>query len=266
MWLELCRYGAIAVVGLGLAGSGLAFEFQAEGGHGSLGAHEHGVADLSLAVDGDQVEVMLVAPTIDLIGYERPLRTDAEHAQVEARLQALEGGAWLRLEGAQCELAAMRVELPAPLRPDATAAAAGRQAQQGSDDEVESASEAGTGHSEAHGHDHDHRGHERKHEHAHGREHDTDSRHGHGDHDHGHGHGHGDHGHDDHDHGQGDHDHGHHDGTVHWEYVCRDGAPRRLVVDLFDLIGLDLLRVQAVTDAGQTGGRLTPARRSLDLP
>lgn len=52
------------------------------------GAHQHGHAELSFAVDGNKVEVMFASPAYNLVGFEHEART-------ESQTQALEGAnAW----------------------------------------------------------------------------------------------------------------------------------------------------------------------------
>lgn len=294
----LCRRSLTGVLGVVLAGSCLAFEFESEGQHSGLGTHEHGVGDLTLAVDGDVVEVVLQVPTIDLVGFERPLRDNAEHAAVADRLAALAGGNWLAFHGARCELAAFRVELPAAVRPDSAAVKAARQGEQAGTPLIASSLAyrdmvGDDDHEPTHpSHDHDHdaeAGHPEKtgqeheqaatqapgaqrHEHAHrhdqkasaGQHHDGEH-HDHADEHETHAHQHHDHNHhaDEHEaHAHKDHL----DGSVHWEYVCKDGTPRRVTVDLFDLLQLNLLRVQGLTDGGQIAERLTYTRRQFTLP
>lgn len=167
------------------------------------GAHEHGVADLSVAIEGGRVDVMLTAPTYDLVGLERAPRRQQEREAVEARVQALEKGQWFAWPGTSCEQVAVHVELPeillaAPTEP-----------------------EDGTHH---HGHDHHH------HEHH-------------------------------------DHDAAHMDGLVTWQYRCDPDERLRYVdVNLFDLLVLERIRAQTLSDHGQGAGRLTPDSRRLALP
>ena len=38
--------------------------------HASLGAHEHGVAQLNVALDGNTLEIELESPAMNLVGFE----------------------------------------------------------------------------------------------------------------------------------------------------------------------------------------------------
>ncbi|MFO7528229.1 MAG: DUF2796 domain-containing protein [Marinobacter sp.] len=43
------------------------------------GAHQHGHAELSFAVDGNQLEVMFVSPAYNVVGFEHEARTEAQN-------------------------------------------------------------------------------------------------------------------------------------------------------------------------------------------
>ncbi|MES2870885.1 MAG: DUF2796 domain-containing protein [Pseudomonadota bacterium] len=50
--------------------------------HGSLGAHEHGVGSLNVALDGQTLELDLDGPSMNLVGFEHIATTDADKAKV----------------------------------------------------------------------------------------------------------------------------------------------------------------------------------------
>ena len=54
-----------------------------------LGAHEHGVAELTVAWSGGDMVIDLVSPTYNIFGFEREAETDEEIAVVEDRTSAL---------------------------------------------------------------------------------------------------------------------------------------------------------------------------------
>ncbi|MBD8683619.1 DUF2796 domain-containing protein [Pseudomonas sp. CFBP 13719] len=58
--------------------------------HGSLGAHEHGVARLDAALDGQSLELELQSPAMNLVGFEHAASSDAEKAKVAAARKTLE--------------------------------------------------------------------------------------------------------------------------------------------------------------------------------
>ena len=52
--------------------------------HGSLAPHEHGVASLNVALDGQTLELDLDGPAMNLVGFEHLASTDADKAKVAA--------------------------------------------------------------------------------------------------------------------------------------------------------------------------------------
>jgi hypothetical protein len=53
------------------------------------GPHEHGVARMNLAIDGQQLQVSIQVPLESLLGYERAPRNAAEQTQATAMLERL---------------------------------------------------------------------------------------------------------------------------------------------------------------------------------
>ncbi|SUD38419.1 putative zinc-binding protein [Ectopseudomonas mendocina] len=107
--------------------------------HDSLGAHEHGVASLNAALDGNLLELQLESPAMNLVGFEHAAKSDADKAKVAAAKRELEQPVMLfALDSGDCKATA--VELESPLFGDAD-----------------------------HDHDHDHHAHEGEHSdiHAH---------------------------------------------------------------------------------------------------
>ena len=58
--------------------------------HGSLGAHEHGVARLNAVLDGKALELELESPAMNLVGFEHLATTDADKAKVDSARKQLE--------------------------------------------------------------------------------------------------------------------------------------------------------------------------------
>ena len=83
--------------------------------HGSLDAHEHGVASLNLVVDGSQVSLELDSPAANLVGFEYQPSTDKDRATVARVKAALEqaDGLFTLTAAADCQL--QQVELDSPL-------------------------------------------------------------------------------------------------------------------------------------------------------
>jgi hypothetical protein len=112
-----------------------------EHAHDSLGAHEHGVASLNAALDGNLLELQLESPAMNLVGFEHAAKSDTDKAKVAAAKGELEQPITLfALGSGDCK--ATEVELKSPLFGDAD---------------------------HDHDHDHDHHAHEGEHSdiHAH---------------------------------------------------------------------------------------------------
>lgn len=56
-------------------------------------AHEHGHGDLKIAIDGDELQIELISPGADIVGFEHAPSTDADHAAVDAAVEKLKGAA-----------------------------------------------------------------------------------------------------------------------------------------------------------------------------
>jgi len=112
--------------------------------HGSLSAHEHGVAQLNAVLDGQTLELELESPAMNLVGFEHAAETLADKAKVAAARAELEKP--LALFGipaaAGCQVAEQ--ELESPLFGDA----------HGHGEEDEEHDEHASEHSEIHAHYH----------------------------------------------------------------------------------------------------------------
>ncbi|AYC31417.1 DUF2796 domain-containing protein [Pseudomonas cavernae] len=58
--------------------------------HGSLGAHEHGVATLNVALDAQALEIALESPAMNLLGFEHAASSAEDQARVAAARAQLE--------------------------------------------------------------------------------------------------------------------------------------------------------------------------------
>ena len=67
-------------------------EHEHEHEHEQHGAHEHGVATLSLAIGKDGAEIQLESPAANLVGFEHTARTDEEKHKLLAATQTLQAG------------------------------------------------------------------------------------------------------------------------------------------------------------------------------
>ncbi len=107
-----------------LAATGLPAVARAQHAHG---AHEHGVAALTIALDGQALLVELISPLDNLVGFERAPRSAAERAALaEAGRRLRDAGAMFALPpAAGCRLEAVDIESPWPLAAALAAAAGG---------------------------------------------------------------------------------------------------------------------------------------------
>ncbi len=79
----------------------------------SHGAHVHGIASLTFALEQQQAELMLESPLVNLTGFEHAPRTGAEQAQWDKTRSLLQSGQWLQLPAAaQCRLVSHQLEQP----------------------------------------------------------------------------------------------------------------------------------------------------------
>ncbi|MGI9450986.1 MAG: DUF2796 domain-containing protein [Geminicoccaceae bacterium] len=67
----------------GLMLSGVASLALAEQSERELGAHEHGHSALNVAIEGDRVEMELIAPGADIVGFEHAAESEEDKAVVE---------------------------------------------------------------------------------------------------------------------------------------------------------------------------------------
>ncbi|WP_081639510.1 ZrgA family zinc uptake protein [Euryhalocaulis caribicus] len=75
-------------------------------------AHEHGVAELSFAVEDGQVQAELHTPLANLVGFEHEPRTEAQKSAYENALAALRQDDLFTFEGARCALSDVTLDTP----------------------------------------------------------------------------------------------------------------------------------------------------------
>lgn len=79
--------------------------------HGSLDAHEHGVAQLNVVLDGQALELELESPAMNLVGFEHAAENAADKAKVAAaRSQLQDPQALFGLGAGACSLSATELE------------------------------------------------------------------------------------------------------------------------------------------------------------
>ena len=114
------------------------------------GTHEHGVASLTIAIDGTLMQVALESPAMNLVGFEHAPASDAQRKALEDALAVLAD--WGRLfrvpEEADCDLVQAEVEAPPGHLGEDGAGGTDR----------DSARVPGHGHEHGHEHEDDHAG------------------------------------------------------------------------------------------------------------
>lgn len=92
--------------------SAAAAAFLAAGPALAESAHTHGHGQFNLAIEGKTVEMEVMAPADDIVGFEHAPKTDAEKAKLEAAVASLKDGASLFLfpSAAGCKLDEVEVE------------------------------------------------------------------------------------------------------------------------------------------------------------
>ena len=92
----------IGVIALFLVSTGVAQGHQQR----DLGAHEHGVGTLDVAVEGTDIAMELRAPGADIVGFEHPATTDDDRARIDAAIDTLETpqDVFRWTDAAQCDL------------------------------------------------------------------------------------------------------------------------------------------------------------------
>ncbi len=209
------------------------------------GAHVHGEASGTLALDGSQLQLELEIPGMNLVGFEHPPRSDQQAQRLAATLARLNDGAWLQAD----QRADCRIE-----RIDALGRGFNTDQAQTSESHRHD-EESPHSHRHHHGHDHDH-DHKHNHEQSHGDDHH------HRDHKHDNGHNRdADHQHDD------NHRHDHAEFHIVATLTC--ARPERLGwldLDLFaDFPGNERITMDVLTETLATRPRLAPGHQRISL-
>ncbi len=128
-------------------------------GHRSAEAHEHGHSSLNMAIEGNTIELELVAPGADIVGFEYVAKSKEDKAKLEKATAKLKDVfSWMKIKGdAGCAVTKAAVEFETEEQHSA----------HGKDDHAH-------GHHDDHGHDKEKKA--KKDDYDHGHDH-----HGHGD-------------------------------------------------------------------------------------
>lgn len=84
--------------------------------HGSKGqeAHVHGLAELTLALEGNNLEISLDSPAANIVGFEHIARTDEQKQAVNKAKATLESAQQLfSFEGSSCKLQSAKADVSA---------------------------------------------------------------------------------------------------------------------------------------------------------
>lgn len=81
-----------------------------ENGRRELGAHEHGAAELTIALSGNEVAIDLQTPAFNVLGFEYAPASDEEKALLDESIAVLESGSLLQINSdAECTLVSATV-------------------------------------------------------------------------------------------------------------------------------------------------------------
>ena len=223
-------------------------------------AHIHGVVELNIAQDGNDLLLEITAPGSDIVGFEHAPQTQKQTQAIQQAMLTLNKPSSLFEinSDANCELTDSYVNQSLSEQSDDDHDHSGHDDHDhSSHDDHDHSSHDDHDHS---GHDdHDHSGHD-DHDHS---SHDDHDHSGHDDHDHS--------GHDDHDHsGHDDHDHSSHDNkhgefTAQYSFSCKNIAQlNEIKLNWFNYFpSTEKISVQAITDKSQQANQLTENNATL---
>ncbi|NKC17054.1 MAG: DUF2796 domain-containing protein [Gammaproteobacteria bacterium] len=79
-------------------------------------AHQHGLAEITLAVEGDNIELNLESPAANIVGFEHRASTPAQRRIIDEAKRTLESSKQLfSFIGARCELTESEIDVSAVL-------------------------------------------------------------------------------------------------------------------------------------------------------
>lgn len=82
----------------------------------NLDAHVHGIANLSIAIEDKEVEIVFTSPSEGIVGFEYAAKSHDEiHAVKDAKKHLLDGEELFEFDGADCELEHKEVNVSALL-------------------------------------------------------------------------------------------------------------------------------------------------------
>ena len=211
----------------------------------SLDAHVHGEAELTIAFEGQRIEMQLVSPAANIFGFEHAPKNDEQNEQVHRAETILKSADTLfQFSGSDCKNTSQALEIPFSHE---------EASHEEHDHDEEHANEE-------HGHDEEHaneeHGHDEKHsdeEHGHNDEvaeaHDDDSD---------------DHGHDDHEHEE---DHETHTQVVaNYVFECDSAGLTQIQASFLEQFpAIESLDAQWITETKQGAAELSANQAWIDL-
>ena len=220
--------------------------------HAAQEAHVHGIAELTIAIEGNEVEMMLVSPAANILGFEHKPKTPEQNARITSASETLGSyGSVISFTGAACSPVEQDVYMP-----------------------FESEHVAHSDETDEHDHhDHDHEHHDADH---HRKEHDHEEHDPHEDH-HGHHDEHKDHDEhhkhheDDDDHHEHDHKHEeshetHSEVNAVYRLSCKSVKALDAKVNIFDHFpAVEKLQVQWIKGSSQGATQLSNKQRSFEI-
>lgn len=79
--------------------------------HQQLDAHQHGVAELNMVIEGEEVLIELITPADNILGFEHQATTETDKHKLEQAVATLRQGAIFELNSAaDCKLESMTLE------------------------------------------------------------------------------------------------------------------------------------------------------------
>ena len=221
-------------------------------------AHAHGIAELTMAIEGNRLELALVSPAVNIVGFEHRASTPAQIESLDDARASLESPAELfRFTGTRCTPDEISVDVDAVM----------------SDGEPEHHEEHHDEHHDEHHEEHHEEHHQDDHDEHHDDDHDEHHEDGHDEHQDDHHDEHHDAEHEGDHHGDEHDDAGHHGEERHsnieasYRFSCANGAELRSVsVEILTRFpGIEKLNAMWVTDAGQGAAPLSAQSRVIKL-
>jgi hypothetical protein len=195
------------------------------------GTHQHGLAQINLAIEEKDVHIALISPAANIVGFEHEPHTPEQEAAIKQALQTLEDGSSLFGLSSKADCQLVEAQVTTDIMSET--------------DHEHNEEQSG----EPHEHEHDHDGHDETEKHS--EEHHEHEHHEHNAHD------------DDAEHGH----EGHSEFEMTYHFVCKKAKKLwEIEVNLFSVFpGMERIQVHALTDSGQLSVELNPKQTRIKL-